>query len=174
MCSRPTTSRPTTSRRFEYRTYQKPGNRYQFLPFSSEQPAAVFRGVIKSEVTRHAVNCSRYSDFVHMVSLYKLRQLSRGFPPHLLYRWVSEVDWSVRERVLARPAGDARAPHRQPLYLKLRYDAISAAIGATRLVQQTAKFWSERMPQFWDRIVVCWTKGKTVREMTMSSADAAE
>ena len=66
-----------SSRRVEYRTHQKPGNRYQFLPFSSEQPRAVFRSVVCSEVTRHAVNCSRFSDFVHMVGLYALRQLSR-------------------------------------------------------------------------------------------------
>ena len=164
-----------TSRRFEYRTYQKPGNRYQSLPYSSMQPQSVFRSIIKSEVTRHAVNCSKYSDFIHMVSLYVLRQLSRGFPPRLLYKWVSEVDWTVRERIIAQPQQHQQAQQRRlPLYLKLRYDSVSAALGAQQLMQDLASYWSQRMPQFWDRIVVCWTKGKTVRDLVMSSADAGE
>jgi hypothetical protein len=73
------------TRRLEYRTHQKPGTGYTFLPFSSQHPRCVMKAVVKAEVTRHATSCSTYDWFVHMRDLYIPRQLSRDFPAPQLF-----------------------------------------------------------------------------------------
>jgi hypothetical protein len=57
------------TRRFSYRTHQKLGNRYSYLPFSTRDAPGVSKSVVKSEVIRHAINCSSFDDFRHMVEL---------------------------------------------------------------------------------------------------------
>jgi hypothetical protein len=54
--------------KLDYRTHQKLGNRYTFLPFSSLHSVWTKKAVIKAEVTRHATNCSSFAWFQHMVS----------------------------------------------------------------------------------------------------------
>jgi hypothetical protein len=66
--------------KFVYRTHQKPGNRYTFLPFTSLHPIWTKIAIVNAEITRHATNCSTESWFRHMSNLYFIRQLHRGFP----------------------------------------------------------------------------------------------
>jgi hypothetical protein len=162
------------SRQLSYRTHQKRGNRYSYLPFESRHPPAVSRSVVKSEVVRNAVNCSSFADFRHMVQLYMIRQLSRGFPPDLLYKWVAEVGYDVRERVICpTPHVASSAGHRVPLYLKLQYDEISAQLSAPYLLHAGQAFCLTRSVNFWDRMLVCWTRARSLGSVVMSSADAS-
>jgi hypothetical protein len=84
-----------------YRTHQNPGNRYTFLPFTSQKPIWTKKAIVKAEITRHATNCSTVSWFQHMSNLYIIRQLHRGFPTNLLLEWASSVSSSsVRQHLL--------------------------------------------------------------------------
>jgi hypothetical protein len=162
------------SRQLSFRTHQKPGNRYSYLPFESRHPPAVSRSVVKSEVVRNAVNCSTFADFQHMVQLYMIRQLSRGFPPDLLYKWVAEVGYDVREQVICpTPHVASSAGHRVPLYLKLQYDEISAQLSAPHLLHAGQAYCLSRTANFWDRMLVCWTRARSLGSVVMSSADAS-
>jgi hypothetical protein len=162
------------TRRFSYRTHQKLGNRYAYLPFTSRHAPGVSKSVVKSEVTRQAINCSSFSDFRHMVELYVVRQLARGFPRELLYKWVAEVDYDVRERALAPTPHVGSVGRRIPLYLKLQYDLVSFTLGAPSLLFAShVKTGRLGVASFWDRMLVCWTRARSLGSFFMSSADAA-
>ena len=161
------------SRKLSYRTHQKLGNRYTYLPFLSRHAPGVTPSVVKSEVMRNAVNCSTFADFRHMVQLYVVRQLHRGFPKELLYKWVAEVAYDMRERVLhpaQRVVGNRRCI---PLYLKLQYDLVSSGIEAPWLLYAASHALLVRgVEQFWDRMLVCWTRSRSLGSMILSSSDA--
>jgi hypothetical protein len=73
----------------DYRTHQKLGNRYTYLPFASTHPVWTQEAIVKAQVMRRATNCSSVPWFRHMVNLYGIRQLYQGFPPDSLLEWVS-------------------------------------------------------------------------------------
>lgn len=163
-----------TSRKLAYRTHQKMGNRYAFLPYTSRHAPGVCRSVIKSEITRHAINCSSFEQFLHMARLYLLRQLHRGFPPELLYKWAAEVDYSTRNQVVSpTPRAESIVRSRVPLFLNLQFDSVTAHIGAPQYLHGFESFLNSGSP-FWDRILLCWSKSPSLGNSLICSADATD
>ena len=64
--------------------YQKPVNRYLYIPFCSELPLATLRGWIKAEITRYLKRCSRETDYLDMLVLFWARLRARGYPESFL------------------------------------------------------------------------------------------
>lgn len=157
------------SRRLHFRTHQKLGNRYQYLPYWSCHPQAVLKALVKGELTRLAVTCSRVADFAHMRDLFCLRMLSRGFPREQLFRWAATVQYSVRERILYSPPSEQTAA---PLYLKLQYDNVSAQCGVPGMLaalrDQLSNVYDD---DIWQRMLVCWTKSRALAPVFMRAAD---
>jgi hypothetical protein len=92
----------------------------------------------------------------------------------LLYKWVAEVDNDVRERALAPTPHVESVGRRIPLNLKLQFDVVSSTLEAPYLL-----FAGQResgrlgVANFWDRMLVCWTRARSLGSFLMSSADAA-
>ena len=64
--------------------YQKPLNRYSYLPLMSHHPPATIKGFILGELTRYKRLCSRNEDFLDISYKFFDRLLSRGYTSRFL------------------------------------------------------------------------------------------
>jgi hypothetical protein len=64
--------------------YQKPVNRYLYIPFCSEIPLATLRGWVKAEIIRYIKRCSSELDFLDILQLFWHRLRLRGYPAQFI------------------------------------------------------------------------------------------
>jgi hypothetical protein len=90
--------------------YQKPINKYLYLPYASNHPRHMLTGFIKGEITRYKRYCSNRIDFLTMQHLFITRLINRGYPKRFLK---------------FATTGFKRKPHPEPrkptIYLTMRY-----------------------------------------------------
>ena len=67
-----------------FKTYRKPLNNYERLPYNSAHPLDVKRAEFLGEVSRIAHLCSRYNTYYTEISYVRDIYLKRAYPPHLL------------------------------------------------------------------------------------------
>ena len=70
--------------RLDTKTYQKPINKYLYLPPTSFHPPHVYKGYITSELKRYRIQCSLDNDYDNMKRLLHKRLLNRSFKPEFL------------------------------------------------------------------------------------------
>lgn len=88
--------------------YQKPVNRYLYLPFLTEMPRHVLEGFIRGEIIRYVKRCSAITPFLEMLRLFWTRLSVRGYPAHFLFEtFRSAADYTQRAALLAKPAHSA-------------------------------------------------------------------
>lgn len=67
-----------------FETYQKPHNKYLYIPYFSHHRPHIFKAWVKAELLRYAVNSTHEEDFLIMKELFLQRLLDRGYPSSLL------------------------------------------------------------------------------------------
>jgi len=67
------------SSHLDIKVYQKPQNKYLYLPPNSFHPKAIFPAYIKAEINRYRLNCSSDKDFEEVREDFKNRLLARGY-----------------------------------------------------------------------------------------------
>lgn len=150
-------------------------------------------GLVRTEVYRHAVNCSTHAWFWHMVRLFRARLLARGYKAAEVDRALDGIDYSVRLRLLygAGAATQHSAQHdlqvpltEQPLrvFLKMPYDVITSSIDLPKamraMLSDLATAWtdcpgSEKLLTELQNVVpiVCWQRAGTLARHFMRSSD---
>jgi hypothetical protein len=81
--------------KLETKLFQKPTNRYLYLPFSSFHQPTVFKSFVAAELNRYRIRCSRQADFQHFRGLFASRLEARGYP--------QSSTTTIREAQFARP-----------------------------------------------------------------------
>ena len=71
--------------------YQKPANKYQYIPPSSAHCSAVFYNWIVEELKRYRVRCTHDADYNLLVRAFATRLRARGYEPTLIARAVTSV-----------------------------------------------------------------------------------
>jgi hypothetical protein len=71
------------------RLYQKPINKYLYLPYCSAHSKKVMKGFITAELQRFRICCTDEHDFLTVKTLFHNRLLARGYPPDILDDWMS-------------------------------------------------------------------------------------
>ena len=62
--------------------YQKPSNKYSYIPpLSSHQPS-IFRSFVREELRRYLLACSKHEDVISLTKLFQERLQRRGYPPN--------------------------------------------------------------------------------------------
>ena len=84
------------------KVFQKPLNKYSYLPWKSYHTKAQKQGFIKAETLRYARICSSRKDFNHMKKLFTLRLQRRGYPLLMINEVMSRVEWNQRIHNLFR------------------------------------------------------------------------
>jgi len=69
-----------SNHQIHYKTYQKPANKYLYLPYFSNHPPATIRGFIKGELIRYNRTNSQFQNELAMRNLFYDRLLTRGYP----------------------------------------------------------------------------------------------
>lgn len=59
--------------------YQKPTNKYQYIPFSSYHPLYVFKSLIHGELRRYTLACSNHANLTRIISEFKTRLHERAY-----------------------------------------------------------------------------------------------
>jgi hypothetical protein len=80
--------------------YQKPLNKYAYLPARSFHTPSQKRGFIKAEAIRYARLSSRNPDFENLISLLRMRLLKRGYTLSFINKSISDVKWENRQTYL--------------------------------------------------------------------------
>ena len=82
------------------RPYQKPLNRYLYLPFTSYHPNHSKKSFIKAELLRYIRLSSKKSEFLHIKEKFFVRLRNKGYPIWFLKSIFEEVDYSSRDKLL--------------------------------------------------------------------------
>jgi hypothetical protein len=76
----------STHRIVSHKLYQKPTNKYQYIPPLSQHKPSVFPALVLSELKRYLLACSQNSDFLELLPLFHQRLAQRGYPTHIFTR----------------------------------------------------------------------------------------
>lgn len=83
--------------------YQKPLNRYLYIPFNSYHPSHSKRSFIKAELIRYVRLSSRLHNFLEIRNKFFNRLQNRGYPRQFLLEVFAEVHYDSRPRYLSKP-----------------------------------------------------------------------
>jgi len=86
-----------------YSTFQKPLNKYLYIPYESFHPNSNKKAFIKGELMRYARNSSAFHSFSETRLLFWKRLRLRGYPAKFLLPIFREINYSNRKRWFSRP-----------------------------------------------------------------------
>lgn len=87
----------------DIKSFSKPSNVFQYIPFTSLHRKGAFTGMIKAELQRHARNNSMRSDYLDARISFYLNLRARGYPELFLINAFKAVDYSHRNTLLSVP-----------------------------------------------------------------------
>lgn len=106
------------SYQFETKTFQKPMNRYPYLPWKSFHTKDMKKGFIKGEAIRYVRLSSKKRYFSNLMDLFILRLMRRGYPKSFIMKSLSSVKWEKRKLYLRYKPKEKTLP----LLFPIRYD----------------------------------------------------
>ena len=154
-----------------FRTHEKRLNRYNYVYYDSMHPEATKRGLVKTELIRHARNCSFFEDFVIFRNRFWHRLRARGYPKAWLRRSFLQVRWEDRERYLY-PIHSSFRP--TLLLFKLRFTYESMQLRVTHILHQSCteqvlqSLGLQRKPY---RILTCYRRSSNFAELLLRNRD---
>ena len=87
----------------QYSTFQKPLNKYLYIPYESFHPASNKKAFIKGELMRYARNSSTFHSFQETRLLFWRRLRLRGYPARFLLPVFREINYSNRKKWFSKP-----------------------------------------------------------------------
>lgn len=91
--------------------YQKPLNKYSYLPYHSWHTINMKAGFIKGEAIRYVRCCTRKKDYNKMIKLFTIRLQRRGYPLNLIQRTLSNVKYEFRQQYLTKKKVSNEIPY---------------------------------------------------------------
>jgi hypothetical protein len=129
----------TRDLRLHTKLFQKPMNKYLYIPWSSGHPDHVKKAFIKAEMTRFATICSRSEDFEAIKQKFIMNLRRRGYPEYILRIWAKQVSFLDRPRILFSPK---ESDDKRPLMLSSEYNAIWDDISCNEMLQVMRSCWN--------------------------------
>ena len=104
----------SASKILQYSTFQKPLNKYLYIPYESFHPASNKKAFIKGELMRYARNSSKFHSFSETRLLFWKRLRLRGYPAKFLLPIFREIHYSNRKKWFFKP--DRLSRHRRVVF----------------------------------------------------------
>lgn len=82
------------------RTYEKPLNKYLYIPYTSAHRHHVFKGFIKGRLISFAISNTFENNFMCMRDKFYKRLLDRGYPSIFLDKIFPSVSFNIRTKYL--------------------------------------------------------------------------
>ena len=92
--------RDTSSNVLQFSTFQKPLNKYLYIPFESFHPSSNKKAFIKGELMRYVRNSSSFNSFYETREKFWKRLRVRGYPFRFLLPLFREIRYSDRKKWL--------------------------------------------------------------------------
>ena len=119
--------RDTSSNVLQFSTFQKPLNKYLYIPFESFHPSSNKKAFIKGELMRYARNSSSFKSFSETREKFWRRLRVRGYPYRFLLPLFREIRYSDRRRwLLEKPKN--RSKVNKTIVFKTTYNCSHAHI----------------------------------------------
>jgi hypothetical protein len=77
-----------------YTLYQKPMNKYQYIPLLSAHPKHMIQNFIRNELNRYRKYCNDNDKYREIVTLFYSRLLARGYTKSFLKPFFNNLPWS--------------------------------------------------------------------------------
>lgn len=116
----------------QFSTFQKPLNKYLYIPYESFHPASNKKAFIKGELMRYARNSSTNLAYVNTREKFWKRLRVRGYPVRFLLPLFREIKYSNRRKWLVRKS--KRSVTNRPVVFKSTYNCSHANI--KRVIQK--------------------------------------
>ena len=88
------------------KVFQKPENKYMYIPFKSAHPRHTIKNYILGELKRYVRINTDELNFLKIRNSFFLRMRNRGFNKRKLSLWFSEVKYSLRAKYLGANPGN--------------------------------------------------------------------
>ena len=82
------------------KVYQKPENKYMYIPYKSAHPRHTIKNYVIGELKRYVRINTEELNFLKIKNRFFLRMRNRGFKKYKLSHWFSEVKFSSRAKFL--------------------------------------------------------------------------
>ena len=82
------------------KVYQKPENKYMYIPYKSAHPRHTIKNYVIGELKRYVRINTEELNFLKIKNKFFLRMRNRGFKKNKLSHWFSEVKFSSRAKFL--------------------------------------------------------------------------
>ena len=86
--------------KLDLKIYQKPLNKYLYLPFNTDHPTHCKKSFVTSELRRYVKGSSDHSVYTTVSTLFYSRLLKRGYPDDIICEWFQTVQYSNRMNYL--------------------------------------------------------------------------
>ncbi len=96
----------------DIKTFQKQGNLYQYLHFTSNHPRSTFQSIIIGECIRYARSNTNEHNYHHFVTLLKTRLQKRGYPINFVEKYIKKVNYNNRNTYLQTNLKKLFAPNK--------------------------------------------------------------
>ena len=146
--------------KLDLKIFQKPMNKYLYLPFTTDHPIHCLKSFVTTELQRYVRSCSDRSAYLTIANLFFKRLLNRDFPVDKLSEWFESVDYNNRMTYLFKqeiiqeaegtlPEGNNRKRARenmpnssryskaQPLIYKVQYNQRLKRLNLSSIFKET-------------------------------------
>ena len=170
--------------RLDIKIFQKPMNKYLYLPFSTEHPVHCLKSFVTTELQRYIKASSDKSAYLTIANLFYKRLLNREFPADALSEWFSTVDYKKRNlylfqqdvtstspedmeemgRDVTNQPKNSRCVKTQPLIYKVQYNQRLKRMKLSSIFKQTVEEHRNISASFGAvtkdlEPIVCYTRG---------------
>lgn len=146
-----------------FRTYQKPLNKFSYLPHDSTHPDHCKSGFVRGELLRYVRTNTRETDFTTMKHRLYARLLFRGYPRPYLNRIFRTVRHADRPKILM----PKEEPVTQQVFLKVKYHPLLENLELGKVLR---KYWSGLPFKDSFKPVISFRKQRNVAALLTSSA----
>jgi hypothetical protein len=125
-----------------FRPFEKALNHHQYLPWASNHPLSVKKGMIKGELSRIRAICYKLPYFTTWKRQFLSRLSLRGWPPRALQSWSRQIQW----RNFFPSAGLAARKTESRIIAVSEYNPVWDTLSSTEIWQTMRTTWARRQP----------------------------
>jgi hypothetical protein len=158
-----------------FSTYQKPHNKYLYIPYQSHHRLHVFKAFIHGELVRYVVTNTYAADFDKMSAVFWQRLRARGYPPAFLQPLFAAVAHSNRQQYLqqaVRQNAARTATRAAPVLVMTNGRVERQCMNLGQVVNNVLQQYShvpELQALFGDRVVVAYRNPPSLRKLLVKA-----
>jgi hypothetical protein len=154
--------------KLDIRLFQKPLNRYLYLPFESYHPRHARLSFIPSELKRYVLRNTEEWRFLQVRRLFYLRLRVRGYPDSVLRSLFKRVTYSLRASLLVtRVRDDNSGP---TAVLVVPWSPTTEWMEISKLIHDTWPLAHCDITRHWRAPMVCFTRSPSIGTLIHGSA----